>query len=369
MIPIFKLEEYLTEYEFTAPYLLCCSDAESLSVQEIIGRASSDDRSLWDNLRLNYTEAYGLPLLREQIVASLYPSLKPENILCFAGAEEGIFACLHVLCEPQDHAIVLTPCYQSLLEVPRFKGAAVTTIALREENDWRIEVTEIARAIRPNTRCIVINFPHNPTGQVITQEELTALVTLCEQHGVWLFSDEAYRLLGNPTHPWAKPAAELYPKAFSLGVMSKAFGLAGLRIGWIACQDSKMLHKIKQMKDYLSICNSAPSEIISLIALKNKDSILQRNNRIITENMTLLSHFFDEYRDRFSWVQPQGGCVGYVKYKNAEPIDIFCKRVVDQSGVLLLPATAYNHQSQHFRLGFGRKNMPLALNQFKEFLR
>lgn len=126
------------------------------------------------------------------------------------------------------------------------KGAQVTEIALREENHWRIDLAEIKQAMTPQTKAVVINFPHNPTGQVITEAELTALIALCEQNDVWLFADEVYRLLGHPDLLWAKPAACLYPKALSLGVMSKAFGMAGLRIGWIACQDKELLHKIKQ---------------------------------------------------------------------------------------------------------------------------
>jgi len=364
----FKLEEYLTQYEFSAPYLLCCSDAESFGVPEIIAMAGDAERKLWDNLRLSYTEPYGHPLLRAEIAASLYPGLGAQNILCFAGAEEGIFASLHVLCAPGDHVIVLTPCYQSLLEIPVLKGAQVTTIALKEENQWRMDLEAIKGAIQKNTKCIVVNFPHNPTGQVMTGAELGALTDLCEAHGLWLFSDEVYRLLGSPKEPWAAPAASLYPKAISLGVMSKAFGMAGLRIGWIACQDQGMLHKIKKMKDYLSICNSAPAEILSLIALKNKAAILTRNNQIVSDNLKLLDQFFEEHQNLFSWVRPQGGCVGFVKYKGPEPVDDFCKRLVQEKGVLLLPASVYDHPTQHFRIGFGRRNMKDALGKLKEFL-
>lgn len=364
----FKLEEYLTKYEFSSPYLLCCSDAESFAMSEILELASTEDKVLWDNLRLQYTEPYGLPLLREEIAKSLYPNLKAENILCFAGAEEGIFASLYVLSEPGDHVVVLTPCYQSLLEISQLKGAEVTQIPLREENNWCIDVKEIARAIQPNTKCVIINFPHNPTGQVITQAALLELIALCDQHGLWLFSDEVYRLLGSPQEPWADAAACLYSKALSLGVMSKAFGMAGLRIGWIACQDTELLHKIKKMKDYLSICNSAPAEIMSLIALKNKAKILDRNNKIVADNLVLLDEFMDEYQDLFAWKRPQGGCVGFVHYKGTKSVDSFCASLVKDCGVLLLPASVYDYPTQHFRIGFGRKTMPEALDKLKAYI-
>jgi len=366
---VFKLEEYLAKYEFSAKHLLCCSDAESFHMSEIIGMASSQQMDLWQHLRLGYTEAPGLPLLRETVAEELYPGLEPDNILTFAGAEEGIFCALNAIVTAADHVIVLTPCYQSLLEIPKSKGAEVTEIELQEENDWRIDLQSIQMAIKPNTKCIIINFPHNPTGQVIEEDKLQALIEICASKCIWLFSDEVYRLLGKPEQPWASPAACIYEKGLSLGVMSKAFGMAGLRIGWIACQDKAILKKIEQMKHYTSICNSAPSEVLTLIALRNKDAILERNNKIVADNLRLLDQFFIEYRHLFEWVRPQGGCVGFVKYKGIGSIESFCEKLVNTQNVLLMPASIYDYASNHFRIGFGRKNMPECLDQLKEFLR
>lgn len=364
----FKLERYLCEYEFKVQYLLCCSDAESSSLQEILAMANEQERNLWDKMRLGYTEVRGLPILRETIASTLYPGLTGDNILCFAGAEEGIFCAFFALCHPQDHAIILTPCYQSLLEIPKLRGSSITTIGLREENDWRIDLEAIKKAIKPNTTWLVMNFPHNPTGQIIREDELNELIELLKQQGIGLFSDEAYRLLGPNETQWVAPAASIYPRALSLGVMSKAYGMAGLRIGWIACQDKTIVEKIEKIKHYTSICNSGPAEIISLIALRNQSAILKRNNAIVDSNLLLLDNFFKEYVGRFSWVRPEGGCVGFVKSHDTEPIDLFCKRLVDQSGVLLIPASIYDVSSNHFRLGFGRKNMPEALERFSNFL-
>ena len=367
-INIFKLEEYLARYEFSAKYLLCCSDAESFAVSEILAMASGEDKKLWDKLRLGYTEAPGLPILRKTVANELYPGLDMDNILMFAGAEEGIFCALFALVENSDHVIVLTPCYQSLLEIPKLKGAGISQIQLKEENDWKIDLGAIKKAIRPNTKCIIINFPHNPTGQVIEEEELKELIDICQSQDIWLFSDEVYRLLGNPNKPWASPAARLYDKALSLGVMSKAFGMAGLRIGWIACQDKAILKKIEQMKHYTSICNSAPSEILTLISLKNKDKILERNNRIVQNNLKILDKFFITYSHLFEWVRPQGGCVGFAKYKGRESSDVFCDRLVNTKNVLLMPASIYNHEGNYVRIGFGRKNMPESLEKLTEYL-
>jgi aspartate/methionine/tyrosine aminotransferase len=364
---LFKLEEYLAQYEFSAPYLLCCSDAQSWTMQEIVNLANHEHTQLWNKLSLGYTEIKGLPILRKQIAQSLYPSLKADNIVTFAGAEEGIFCALSTLCQPGDHVIALTPCYQSLIEIPKAQGCDITAVALQESNNWKIDIDAIKKAIKSSTKVIIINFPHNPTGQIITQEELEELVKLCDHHGIWIFSDEVYHLLGLTTK-WSSPAAEIYPKALSLGVMSKAFGLAGLRIGWLACQDTDLLKKIERIKHYTSICNSAPSEILTLIALDNKETLLARNNDIIKNNIILLDNFFKEYEDRFSWVRPNGGCIGFPLYKGKESIEIFCDQLVKKSGVLLIPGSIYDVSTNHFRIGFGRKNMPEALNRLKQFL-
>ncbi|MFM7389527.1 MAG: pyridoxal phosphate-dependent aminotransferase [Vampirovibrionales bacterium] len=228
---LFKLEDYLSKYEFTAKYLLCCSDAESLSLAELLSLATPEEQTMWETLSLGYTEPKGLSLLRHTVAKTLYPELDEDNILMFSGAEEGIFCAFHSLLKSNDHAIVLTPCYQSLSEIPQATRASVTNIELSEKDAWKLDLDKIRAAIQSNTTVVVINFPHNPTGQVIEEDELQALVQLCDSHGIYLFSDEVYRLLGQPQKPWASPVASVYAKGLSLGVMSKAFGLPGLRIG------------------------------------------------------------------------------------------------------------------------------------------
>lgn len=358
------------KYEFTAPYLLCCSDAETFSVREILDLTHDQkDRDLWEKLTLGYTEVKGHPLLREQIRSNLYPNLDTEHILCFGGAEEGIFCALNVLCKPDDHIIVHTPCYQSLLQIPIECGSEVTELELQENNGWRVDLHRLRGAVKENTKLIIINFPHNPTGQVISQEDLQAVIDLCREKDIWLFSDEVYRLLGNPSTPWAEPAACLYEKALSLGVMSKSFGLAGLRIGWIACQNPALLLEFERMKYYTSICNSAPSEILAYLALKQLKPLIDRNNRIVADNLQRLNEFVEEYSHIFDWVIPQGGCVGFMHYKGTrQTMDEFCANLVREKGVLIMPASQFGKNIPYFRIGFGRKNMIESLQRLREFI-
>lgn len=364
----FLLEDYYGKYEFKTKYMLSSSDPESWSLNEILRMANKEEQVLWETQCFGYTEIKGLPTLRKTIARSLYPSLTADNILCFAGAEEGIFCSLLTLCSSQDHIIVLGPCYQSLAEIPKFTGATVTTIDLKEENNWSIDIEAIKSSIQTNTKMLIINFPHNPTGQIITSNELTELIQLLNKHNIWLFSDEVYHLLGRLKDSWAKPAATLYDKAISLGVMSKAYGMPGLRVGWIACQNQNILQQIEKTKHYTSLCNSGPAELISLIALRNKDIILARNNDIVAKNLLLLDSFFKKYAHLFSWVRPQGGCTGFVKYVGPETVDMFCSRLIDQAHVLLLPGSVYSVSSNHFRIGFGRRNMLEALTELEKFI-
>lgn len=366
-LPIFQLEDYLAKWEFKAPYLLCCSDAESMEMKELLQMADDEALHLWNNLRLSYTEAAGLPLLRTEI-CHLYSTLSANHIYCLAGAEEGIFCTMNVLIQPGEHIIVVTPCYQSLEDLPKSLQAQVTTIPL-DPVHWNLDLDRIKHALKPSTRMIVINFPHNPTGTVLDRSTLNDLVALARSQGAYLFSDEVYRHLESDESIRPPAIADLYEKGISLGVMSKAFGLAGLRIGWLASQDEAFLKKIADFKHYLSICNSAPSELLSLIALRSKETILQRNRSIMLSNLTLLDQFFERYASFFSWIRPQGGCVGFPKLLTGELVDDFTKELVLEEGVLLMPGSIYNDTNNHFRIGFGRKNMPEALQRLERFMK
>lgn len=367
-LPIFKLEDYLSTREFSSPYMFGSSDAESWSMKEIVGMADEECQTLWENLGLGYTETQGLPLLREEIAKQYNKKISAANIGCFAGAEEGIYAACHTLLNANEHAIVITPAYQSLESVPA-SICEVTSIALSPHNNWELDLSLIEGAVQPNTKLLLINFPHNPTGTIISHEQQMQLVELARSKNIWIFSDEVYRFLELNPNDRLPPMADMYEKGISLGVMSKAYGLAGLRIGWITCQDHDTLMKCLEMKHYLTICNSAPSEILSLIALRNSETLLERNHKIMTSNIKLLDAFFEEYSDVFEWVRPKGGCIGFPRLKQDMSAYDFCEQLRFQKGVVALPNTVYDFKGNHIRVGFGRKNMPEALEKVKEFSR
>jgi aspartate/methionine/tyrosine aminotransferase len=365
-IPDFTLERYFAKYEFAVRYMLGASDVEALPLAELLAMADTECRELWDTLSLGYTEAGGLPRLRAEI-ATMYDGLTADEIRIFSGAQEGIFIAMQVLLAPGDHAVVVTPTYQSLHEIPRAIGASVTCVPL-DERDWCLDIDAIEAALAPNTRVLVINFPHSPTGALISCADLERLVGLCDTRGIHLFSDEVYRLLELNVADRLPPAATLGPRVVSLGVMSKAFGLAGLRIGWIATHDGEFLARVDAFKDYTTICAAAPSEILALIGLRARDRLIDRSRAIVSSNVALLDAFFARHADRFDWVRPRGGSVCFPRLRDGSA-ESFADALVRDKETLVVPGVHFGAEyPQHFRIGHGRRNMPEALARLDAFL-
>ncbi|MHA7628442.1 aminotransferase class I/II-fold pyridoxal phosphate-dependent enzyme [Corallococcus sp. M7] len=367
-IPDFELERYFARWEFAAPYLLCSSDIEGWRMADLLALASPEDRARWDGLTLGYTETAGLPALREAI-AGMYPGLISEDVLTFAGAQEGMFVAMNVLLGPGTHAVVTWPGYQSLYEVARSVGADVTLLPLREEDGWALDLDALTAALRPDTRVVVVNFPHNPTGSLPDRATFQKLCALCEARGIHLFSDEVYRLLEYDLDDTLPPAASCFTKGVSLGVMSKAFGLAGLRVGWLATRDAELLARCRAFKDYTSLCNSAPSEQLSLIALRARERVLERSRGLLTANLARLDDFFARHADTFHWVRPRAGSVAFPRLLRNIPVARFTESLITREGVLLLPGNVYGFPGNHFRLGLGRANLPEALERLERFVR
>ncbi len=370
-LPDFKLETHFSKWEFNARHHLTASDAESIVLRELLAMATPEEREEFEGLWLGYTETFGAPDLRETI-ASTYRNRSADEILCFAGASEGIFAANTVLLDKDSHAIVVTPNYQSHETLP-LAICSATGVPLDPDDDWSLDIDRVAAAIRPTTRLVTINFPHNPTGAILSRERLDALIELCRKHGIYILNDEIFNGLGRTGTRHLPFVADLYERGLSLNVMSKAYGLPGLRIGWIACADQALLSRMERMKHYLSICNSAPSERLAKIALRNRDKLLQRNCAIIDENLVELDAFFARRPDLFEWRASDGSCTAFPRYKGPEGVEDFTRRLVEESGVLLLPSSIYSSDltetpSDRFRIGFGRSGIDEGLAAMEDHL-
>ncbi len=363
----FALERYFARYEFSVRHLLCASDVEGWPMADVLALADPEAAALWRDLRLGYTEAPGHPLLRAEI-ASLYDSIAPDEVLVFSGAEEAIFILANVLLGPGDHAIVVWPAYQSLHEVARATGAEVTLHELRASDGWAIDVDALRRQVTSRTRLIVLNAPHNPTGSIPDVDTFRAVAAIAADAGATLLSDEVYRFLELDPADRLPAGADVGPHAVSLGVMSKAFAMAGLRIGWLASHDARLLDAASRFKDYTTICASAPAEILSLIALRSRDVVLGRSRTIVETNMALLDDLFARRAGELSWVRPRGGSIGFPELHGGRPVDAVAEDLVQEEGVLIAPGSIFGHSGNQFRIGFGRTDMPVALERLDAYL-
>jgi len=363
----FKLERYFAEYEFTSKYLLSASDCDGLSQRALLEMADEEMKRMWDDLTLGYTNNQGLPLLRSEIV-KLYKNISSTNILITA-PEEGIFIALNTLLAPGDHVISVFPSYQSLYEIPQSLGCEVTRWLPEKSLGWRFNPEFLRNNIKNNTKLIIINFPHNPTGSLPSQEEFTKIISIAKEKGIYILSDEMYRLFEFDISNRLPAICDVYDKGISLSGMSKTFGMAGVRIGWLITKDKDLFAKMQVFKDYTTVCSSAPSEILSVIALRVKGTIIQKHINRLRGNLALLDDFFGKYHDFFDFVRPKGGSVCFPKLlKNVSAVD-FCQKSVIETGILLLPSGLFDYNDNHIRIGFGRENMPEVLSKFEGFVK
>jgi aspartate/methionine/tyrosine aminotransferase len=363
----FKLECYFGKHEFTAPFLLTQSDCEAMTINELLAMepgAKEEFLNMW----LGYTQTWGDPILRASI-SDLYENMTSDNVLVMHGASEGIFAAMNVLLEEGDHLIALYPNYQSLYDLTSsIPNCELSKWELKDDGKkWTVDFEELKRLIKPNTKMISLASPNNPTGYTFTNSELKQLAKIAEENDLYIFCDEVYRGLELDGEK-RKGMAEFTSKAISLGVLSKSFGLPGLRVGWVVSRDLEVLEKIVKFKHYMSICDSAPSEFLAKVALKHKNKILSRNKQIVEKNLQLAREFFARYPKLFAERKATGGPIAFNKLLIDKSVTEFCEEAINKKGVLLMPDSIYDFKGNYFRMGYGRANFAQALAKFEEFL-
>ena len=365
-LPAFKLERYFARYEFSVKYMLSCSDCESMSIGELLS-LEPDAAEQFQQHWLGYTESPGAPSLRQEISRN-YSTIQPDETLVFSGAEEAIFLFMQAALKPGDHLIVHWPCYQSLHQIAWSMGCELSLWKTNPEDGWSLDLDWLEQEIRPNTRLIVLNTPHNPTGYLMSQTDFQRLVQIVDEHDLLLFSDEVYRDSEYDPRLRLPAACDLSKNAISLGVLSKTYGLPGLRIGWLATHQHELLANIQGLKDYTTICNSAPSEFLAEVAMRQRSYLAERSRNQICQNLELLDAFFARHADLFEWQRPIAGPIAFPRLLRGD-VEKFCEELATQAGVLLIPGTLYDHPGNHFRIGFGRRNLPEALEAFETYLK
>ena len=379
-LPTFALEAFFATWEFKAKHHLTASDAQTMTVAELLDLAGPTAREDFLNLSLGYIPTWGTDELRAAI-ADTYRDVQADDVLTFAGAEEALFWVMQELLGPGDHAVVTVPNYQSLEAVPLATGAEVTGLPIwrqRPDGDagsleWSLDLEALTAALRPTTKVVAVNFPNNPTGFVPDRQSWAALAALCDERGIHLFNDEVYRGAEVDPARTLPAAVELSPRGISLDVTSKSMGLPGLRVGWVACRDRDLLARLEKRKHWTTICNAGPSEALALHAVRLAPQLRERTRALVEANLTLFDAFFGEHADLFDWAAPDGGCVAFPRYLGPEGADTFCAELVEATGVLLLPGSVYASQlltvpTDRFRVGVGRENPEVALQLVAEFV-
>ena len=358
----FKLERYFAKYEFSVKYLLSSSDCDGFRMNDILSMANIEELKLWQNLQLGYTESQGLPILREEIT-SLYSNITSDEVMVLT-PEEGIFVALNCILSKDDHVICMAPSYQSLHQIVRSIGCDITFWLPDEEKGWYFDPNDIEKAIKSNTKLIIVNFPHNPTGYLPTHQDFNRVIDIAKKHNLVLFSDEMYRFLEHDSALRLPSASDLYVNAVSLSGLSKTFGLAGLRIGWLTTQNHGLLEDMMAYKDYTTICNSSPSEVLGLIGLRHKELLIEMNLKKIKRNLNLLNEFIEKHAHVLSWNMPKAGTVGFAKLNTAISSYDFCEKIAKESEIMIVPSEMFDYGDKHIRLGFGRANLPEVLDRF-----
>ena len=353
--PPFALERYFAEHEFSCKVSACSSDTEAISLNDVLGLMDPPTRRLWDEQSLMYTEVKGHPAM----LALLAEAYGLESH-CFqeVAPQEGILLAYAALLDPGDGVVCTAPGYQSFHTCAEQAGGAVTF--WRCNADARFDVDDLVKACdaTPHLKVVSVNFPHNPTGALPSSEEWARIVAICEARGAYLFADEIYRGLG----PTLESAASAYDRGISLGGLSKSMGMPGVRIGWLATRDVRFLRRVAELRDYTTICSSAPSQILAVAALQNRDHLWRRANAYVDAGRRAVEAVLARHADVLSWgAGPAAGPVGWVRLRRGSASQYAEALVRSDDGIMLLPSTVFDAGDGHVRVGFGREASPAAM--------
>jgi aspartate/methionine/tyrosine aminotransferase len=305
-----------------------------------------------DNLLLCYGDHLGDPLLREA-VAVQGPGLRADDVLVTPGAAAALFCVATALLGSGDHIVVVRTNYATNLETPRAIGADVDIVDLRFEDNWTLDLDELAGRVKPGrTKMISVTCPHNPTGALLDAADLHRLAELAESSGAVLLVDETYRDL---THAGPLPmAASLSSRAISVASMSKAYGLPGLRIGWAVTTDPALRELLLAAKEQMVICGATIDEQIAGRVLADRERILPPIMREVRARVAIAQRWLDG-QDVFEWVPPQGGAVGLVRFRPGIEVDTgaFYRHLLADHGTYVGPGHWFELSDRYFRLGYG----------------
>jgi aspartate/methionine/tyrosine aminotransferase len=347
----FELERWQSTWENRVRFNISESGVHPLSIQELLGLAGESALPLL-NVRLGYSQSNGTDLLRERI-AALYPGASPDQVLVTTGSAEANFVTCWRLLEPGDKVAVMMPNYLQTWGLAQNFGAQVRPIQLHEKEGWEPYAEEIRTAIAPGTKLVVVTNPHNPTGHILTQASRTVILERAAEVGAWILADEVYQ--GAERDGTTTPSfwESGYDKLVVVNGLSKAYGLPGLRIGWIVSQPG-FAEEAWRRHDYTTIGPAGASDHLAAIALdpRVRDKLIERTRRILNANYPVMEAWLKSFGDTFSWHPPQAGAICWARYRQSIPAPEVVEKIRAQHSVLLVPGDQFGMPG-FLRFGFG----------------
>ena len=342
------LEYWMRTYYFETEIDLGSSGVQNFSLGELRQLFNITTEDL-DRIVLHDSRTLGDPELRKAI-GNRWANGNAERVMATNGSSEANYLVMHSLLEPGDEVVVLEPFYQQLYSIAETIGCKLKRWRLRFEDNFRPDLSEARRLIGPQTRMIVVNFPHNPTGASLTPAELDELIELAAGSGAYLVWDAAFAEISYNSPVLIDPG-ERYDRSITLGTLSKAYGLPGLRVGWcLAAPD--VLERLIRLRDYTTLHLSPLVELVATRAIENGDLLLKPRLAQARHNLELLSSWVDRHSEYVSLVRPQGGVCVFMRLHNVDDVEDFCRQFAHEYSVLLVPGTSFRDPN-HVRLGFG----------------
>lgn len=360
----FLLDTWLDQYEHNIEFNLAASTGPVWTVNDILALADEETRHRFLNHNLVYSRPAGADSLREAIAEM--QQVPVEAVQVTTGASEALVALMWLAAEPGANVILPQPGFTTFSALPESLGMETRFYRVRPENGFCIDPDEIKRLADANTKLILVNSPHNPTGATMADEEMESLHDFAAERGIQLVVDEVYHPI---YHGRQSKSASRLPHATVISDLSKAFSIAGVRTGWMIEHNAKRRQQYWTARAYFTIANSTVGEILSEIAIRKRDVVLGKTQEFASRNLNLLEGFMSSHRDVLGWVPPQGGMTAFPWLLSGEKERPFCQAATEH-GILLAPGDCFDAPS-HFRLGFAAvgDNFPKALDRFGAFVK
>lgn len=359
-LAVFRQEEFFEDYEFSCELMLALSGAEPMTAAELEqlvgGRPDLDSE-------LGYTPSSGYPELRDAI-AALNPPAERENVMVTVGAIEALLILCNLLLDPGDEVVCLWPAYQPLYELARGAGGNVRFVELQPGDDFAIDLGAIEDSVGPRTKAVLLNVPHNPTGQTVQPEDLQELARRLAPLGVHLIVDEVFREMRSAHPPSAWDGQD---NLIVIGSMSKSYALPGLRIGWLVA-NSELVVKARQFRKYTSLNPGSRDQLWALAALDHRAEVLARTWKLTEDGADLATRWIADRPEDFELTAPPAGGLFFPRLRHAVPTLDFCAELVHDTGVLLAPGSVCYETEGHLRLGVATPQLAAGLDRLGDWL-